>query len=257
MVVSASAATSSTAACAVGSCESKTKRRIGTSALGLRRTFENRPQRAGSLMLANPHVCTEGCRSGRTGRSRKEVGVSKPRLLDLFCGAGGAAMGYHRAGFDVVGVDIKPQPRYPFEFVQADAPEATRTRNGALVGDSRFDAICASPPCQHYANVTRWKGNQENHADLIGTDSAISSNRPACHTSSRTSSPMRIRADYMLCGTAFGLPFRRHRYFENELVRDCGAQPRMPARDRTTSSFEPRSEAAERASTAMRWAASG
>ena len=80
----------------------------------------------------------------------------KPRLLDLFCGAGGASMGYHRAGFEVIGVDIAPQPRYPFEFVQSDA-----------LGwdDWDFDAVHASPPCQAYTLAQRIRGYQ--HADLI------------------------------------------------------------------------------------------
>ena len=76
----------------------------------------------------------------------------RPRLLDLFCGGGGAAMGYSRAGFDVVGVDIKPQPNYPFEFWQLDAMDALRW--GVLPDCTiahAFDAIHASPPCQAWS----------------------------------------------------------------------------------------------------------
>lgn len=101
--------------------------------------------------------------------------MTKPRLLDLFCGAGGAAVGYHRAGFEVVGVDIKPQPRYPFEFIQADALAFLRAvidyrrkvgRTGGFIGWLQdYDAIHASPPCQAYS-ITKHAHKRE-HPDLV------------------------------------------------------------------------------------------
>lgn len=81
----------------------------------------------------------------------------RPRLLDLFCGGGGAGMGYHRAGFEVVGVDLHAQPRYPFEFHRADA--MTFPLDG-------FDAIHASPPCQHYSIANNIHG-RDDHPDLL------------------------------------------------------------------------------------------
>jgi DNA (cytosine-5)-methyltransferase 1 len=87
---------------------------------------------------------------------------SRPRLLDLFCGAGGAAVGYHLAGFDVVGVDIKPQPRYPFLFVLGDA---LRVNDYLTWWD--FDAIHASPPCQGYTTMANRHGSD--YPKLIGT----------------------------------------------------------------------------------------
>src|SRR6266540_4313292 len=94
--------------------------------------------------------------------------MSRPLLLDLFCGAGGAAMGYHRAGFDVVGVDNRPQPHYPFEFVQADALDvlAPNTHFGGWQISEQFDAIHASPPCQAYSKTQKLRGRD--HPDLIG-----------------------------------------------------------------------------------------
>ena len=79
--------------------------------------------------------------------------MEKPKLLDLFCGAGGASMGYYRAGFEVEGVDIKPQPHYPFKFYQADALEILEEFAFTENWDA-FQTIHASPPCQQYTRAT-------------------------------------------------------------------------------------------------------
>lgn len=134
--------------------------------------------------------------------------MSRPRLLDLFCGAGGAGMGYYRAGFDVVGVDIKPQSRYPFEFHQADA--LTFPIEG-------FAAVHASPPCQaHTALKSMW--NAREHPDLVAPTRTrlIESGLPYV-MENVPGAPM---GDYItLCGSMFGLgvddaELRRHRLFE-------------------------------------------
>ena len=91
----------------------------------------------------------------------------KPVLLDLFCGAGGAAMGYHRAGFEVVGVDIDPQPHYPFEFIQADWQEPLWILPGVWEREGRPYAIHASPPCQAYSGMTKKWGRSADHPDLM------------------------------------------------------------------------------------------
>ena len=142
--------------------------------------------------------------------------MSKPRLLDLFCGAGGAAMGYARAGFEVVGVDIKPQPHYPFEFRQWDALDyLDRT------SVSSWDAIHASPPCQRFSALTAVHGRE--HPDLIKpTRSALRWTGLPYVIENVPRSP--LLEPIHLCGSMFGLgatcrdgqwrQLRRHRLFE-------------------------------------------
>ena len=131
--------------------------------------------------------------------------MSAPRLLDLYCGAGGAGAGYSRAGFDVVGVDIAPQPNYPFAFVQADALEYVNEHWW------EFDAIHASPPCQGYTALAAVHGNEwpklvpqvRRLLDATGLPYVIENVQ---------GSP--VRRDMTLCGEMFGLSVIRHRYFE-------------------------------------------
>lgn len=127
------------------------------------------------------------------------------RILDLFCCEGGAAMGYHQAGFEVVGVDIEPRPNYPFEFIQADA--MTFPLDG-------FDAIHASPPCQFASMSTIGLRNAGKvYPDLLApTRERLLAQSTPWVIENVPGAPM--RADYLLCGSQFGLMLVRHRLFE-------------------------------------------
>jgi DNA (cytosine-5)-methyltransferase 1 len=131
-----------------------------------------------------------------------------PKLLDLYCCAGGASMGYHRAGFDVTGVDIRPQKNYPFNFVQADALAYVAQYGW------QYDAITASPPCQRYSRETPM-AHRDKHPDLIAPTrywlKAIGV--PYIIENVADAAKMLINP-VMLCGSMFGLNILRHRYFE-------------------------------------------
>ena len=131
----------------------------------------------------------------------------KPSLLDLFCGAGGAAKGYQRAGFYVVGVDIKPQPRYcGDEFHQGDA------MTFPLEG---FDAIHASPPCQRFSSASKAEGTWASYPDLLTPiRERLRSAGVPWVIENVPGAPM--RADIKLCGCMFRLGVRRLRLFETE-----------------------------------------
>src|SRR5690348_9964130 len=118
---------------------------------------------AGTLPEAGPK--DSGLRKGPSSedyryKGRKARGMTRPKLLDLFCCAGGAGMGYHRAGFEVVGVDILPQPHYPFEFIKGDVFELLPQ---LWFG---FDVIHSSPKCQKWSTITK-TGTRKEYPDQI------------------------------------------------------------------------------------------
>lgn len=136
--------------------------------------------------------------------------MKKPRLLDLFCCAGGAGKGYFDAGFDVVGIDINPQPRYPFEFHQSDALEYLKNHW------MDFDVIHASPPCQFYSQIQHIVKSKHKWPELIEPTRAalIETNKPFVIENVQ-GAPLRI--DLFLCGSFFNIGMIRHRIFESNV----------------------------------------
>lgn len=132
----------------------------------------------------------------------------RPRLLDLYCCQGGASAGYVAAGFDVVGVDLEPQPLYPYEFHKGDAIAYLRAHG------HEFDVIAGSPPCQRYSKAQRIQGRE--HPDLIGPTrlAMIESGKPYVIENVEDARPELVDP-IMLCGQQFGLQTYRHRLFES------------------------------------------
>jgi len=144
----------------------------------------------------------------------EEDEARRPRLLDLFAGAGGSAMGYHRAGFEVVGVDIEPQPDYPFEFHQEDAMLTLQRLvkyPDSFIG-GKLSAIHASPPCQAYSTLGNLHPDVE-YPDLIeATRNLLKQTGLPWVIENVVGAP--LHHPIMLCGSMFGLGVRRHRLFE-------------------------------------------
>lgn len=147
------------------------------------------------------------------------------KLLDLFCGAGGASMGYKQAGFDhIVGIDSKKQKRYPFHFIQADALEYLKKYG------SCFDVIHASPPCQAYAATKVL--HDTIHPEYIEElrELLVKVGKPYI-IENVVGAP--LRSPLMLCGTMFNLKVYRHRLFETSFSIEAPEHP--PHTTRATS----------------------
>jgi DNA (cytosine-5)-methyltransferase 1 len=138
--------------------------------------------------------------------------MNKPRLLDLFSCAGGAGMGYYRAGFEVVGVDIEPQPNYPFEHHVGDALEFLAEHG------REFDIVHASPPCQDHSPLSSRAGKHGTGWLLGATLDALRA-QPAAWVVENVMGA-KMGADIVLCGNMFGLRTYRHRKFSID--------PRLP-----------------------------
>ena len=139
----------------------------------------------------------------------------KPRLLDLFCKAGGGSVGYYLAGFEVVGVDIKKQKRYPYEFIQKDALEVFEDKDFL----ASFDVIAASPPCQTHSSTKHLRNAQGKGTDKVDL---IPQTREALVASGKPYIIENVPGAPLIdpvqcCGSSWGLKVRRHRLFESNV----------------------------------------
>lgn len=130
------------------------------------------------------------------------------KILDLFCKAGGCSKGYFDAGFDVVGVDIERQPKYPYKFIQEDAFLFLQQYDL-----KEYDAIHASPVCKRYSTITRTAKTHDLHPDQISDirELLVKTGLPFV-IENVPEAP--LENPFMLCGTMFGLNVVRHRHFE-------------------------------------------
>ncbi len=156
--------------------------------------------------------------------------MARPRLLDLFAGAGGSAAGYVRAGFEVHGVDHRPQPRYLLSgassFTQADALDFLAAHG------REFDVIHASPPCQAYTVGRKIHDSGHRHPDLVARarDLLVATGRPWVIENVQGAP---LGACAMLCGTMFGLRVFRHRFFESSVLLLSPSHHKHPRGDNT------------------------
>jgi DNA (cytosine-5)-methyltransferase 1 len=139
------------------------------------------------------------------------------KLLDLFCCAGGASMGYYRAGFEVTGVDIKDQPSYPFKFIKGDVMEIIKDKDFL----NSFDVIHASPPCQGYSNATKPDSVYVHYSQGKDTPKLIEPVRNALINTGKyyiienvAGAKEYLIEPFRLTGYMFNMPIERTRYFE-------------------------------------------